>query len=497
MEPPRFIPSFSATFRNPLPRRATIAACLAPAVLASLPGVAPGEVKPAMLFSDHMVLQRDRPIRVWGEGAAGEKLSVSIGRSKVSGTVGSDGKWRVELPAMKADGKPHTLTIASAGGETEFEDILIGEVWFLAGQSNMAAGMGGVGDTVEDLRLMSIDHNRVYGWHVATPDNVAKMPWTDGSKRWRSVSHVAYHFGRHLQEKLGVPVGVMHADHGGSVIAAWMTDTVKTDWPELPGGKPVTGDLRTLVGNLFRYKVKKAAPLNVGGTVWWQGESDGGNAKYGDNLQSMVATWREQFEQPEMPFIAIQIAPNTFAGGPLLVWEAQTWATKNVDGFYLAPNQDAWVGHSKGVDGATGWPTSGGNPHPPAKDQAARRAADVARQLIGDEVGHEVFGPSVIDHKARGDKFYVKFEHVGDGLKARDGEPLTWFEISDGTEAGGGLKYVKAEAKIFSKDVVELSAPGVDRPVHARYGWSPLAMTNLVNSAGLPAVTFRTDLPEK
>ena len=78
---------------------------------------------------------------------------------------------------------------------------------------------------------------------MATPENVVNMPGRDGKKRWRSVSYVAYHFGRHLQEKLGVPVGVMHADHGGSIIAAWLPDEKKTDWPDLPGGKPMVGNL--------------------------------------------------------------------------------------------------------------------------------------------------------------------------------------------------------------------------------------------------------------
>lgn len=471
--------------------RAVVTASLFIVMFASLASPALAEFSAAMVFSDHMVLQRDKPIRVWGEGDVGATVSVSIAGKSASAVVDKDGKWRVELPAMKADGKSHTLTIKADGDKKELKDIQVGEVWFLAGQSNMSAGMGKPGDTVDGLRLMSIDHNRVYGWHKATPDNVALMPWSDGSKRWRSVSMVAYHFGRRLHEKLGVPVGVMHADHGGSVIAAWMTDTVKTDWPELPGGKPVTGDLRTLVGNLYRYKVKKAAPLNVGGVVWWQGESDGRNAKYADNLKEMVGTWRELFEQPDMPFIAIQIAPNTYAGGPVIVWEAQQWAARHVDRFYLSPNQDAWVGRSGGVDKNTGWPTSGGNPHPPAKDQAARRAADIARTIIGDKVDHEVFGASYKSHSVKGDRVTVTFDHVGDGLKSRDDAALTWFEV-----AGTDGKWVKAEATVTGKDTVAVSATGVSAPKHVRFGWSAIAMPNLVNSAGLPAITFRSDRPE-
>ena len=450
-----------------------------------------------LVFSSHMVLQRDQPIRVSGTGAPGKTVAVTIGGSSATATIDAQGKWRVKLPAMKADGKSHTLTVASRDEKIELTDIQIGEVWLLAGQSNMAAGMGKPKDAVPGLRLMSIDHNRVYGWHPATPDNVQKMPWRDGSKRWRSVSHVAYHFGRHLHEKLGVPVGVMHADHGGSIIAAWMTDTVKTDWPELPGGKPVTGNLATLPGNLYRYKVKKAAPLTIRGVVWWQGESDGRNANYGKDLQSMTGSWRELFGLPKLPFILIQIAPNTYASGPLRVWEAQSWAARNIDGIYLAPNQDAWVDRSKGIDKATGWPTSGGNPHPPAKDRAARRAADIVRQLIGQQVGHEVFGPIYASHKIAGDKIVVTFDHVGDGLKSRDDQPLNWFEISDGTPAGNDLRFVKATAKVVGKNEVEVSSPEVRAPEHVRYGWSPVTKTNLVNSVGLPAITFRTHKPQK
>ena len=276
----------------------------------------------------------------------------------------------------------------------------------------------------------------------------------------------------------------MHGDHGGSTIASWL--------PNPAAEKSAAGNPATAPGNLYWGKIVPVAPLSIGGVVWWQGESDGRNAKYADDLKRMATSWRKLFEQPKLPVIMIHIAPNTYAGGPLLVWEAETWATKNIDGFYLSPNQDAWVGHSKGVDKARGWPTSGGNPHPPAKDRAAYRAADIALHLMGNKIGHEVFGPAYASHEVAGGKITVKFDHAGEGLKSRDSQPLTWFEI-----AASDLKYVKATATISGQDTVEVSAAAVTVPQHVRYGWSPVTMTNLVNSAGLPAITFRSNLPKR
>ena len=89
----------------------------------------------------------------------------------------------------------------------------------------------------------------------------------------------------------------------------------------------------------------------------------------------------------------------------------------------------------------------------------------------------------------------LQFAHVAEGLKSRDDKPLTWFEISDGTPAGRDIKYVPAKAKVTGKDTVEVSAEGIANPKHVRYGWSAITMTNLVNSAGLPAITFRTNKP--
>jgi hypothetical protein len=232
--------------------------------------------------------------------------------------------------------------------------------------------------------------------------------------------------------------------------------------------------------------------------VWYQGEDDGRNANYRQDFTDLIESWRRLWGRPELPFYFAQIAPTTYSGGMLGVWEAQSRVMEAVPNTGLAVSNDIYddgPGHFKPgkTDSATGWPICGGsNPHPPHRPVVAGRLAEIAlAKAYGLDRG-EVFGPMYGSHKASGNQMFVTFKHCGKGLASNDQQPLTWFQIA-APAADGKLNFVNAQAKIVGKDTVALTAAGVENPQHVRFAWNNLARHNLVNSQHLPAVAFKTD----
>jgi len=237
---------------------------------------------------------------------------------------------------------------------------------------------------------------------------------------------------------------------------------------------------------------------------------DGRDWDYDEELAAMIASWRQRFAQPEMPFYLAQIAQTTYASGMERVWECQAKVAATVPHVYLGASNDLWDGggaqrdqlrRDEGTNDSpgTGWPLGGtSNPHPPNKHLVANRLADIALvETYGVDLGREVFAPVYESHRAEGDKILVKFGHVGDGLKTDDGEAPNWFEVSDGTKQedrdNAPLLYHKAQAKIVGSDTVEVWSIDVKAPKHVRLAWHPLARHNLYNSQRVPAINFRTD----
>ncbi len=225
----------------------------------------------------------------------------------------------------------------------------------------------------------------------------------------------------------------------------------------------------------------------------------------------MIKSWREVFEQPELPFYMAQIAQTTYASGMLRVWECQAKVAADDPQVHLGMSVNLYDSLKKGEgigvrpdvgnekNPGTGWPIAGGsNPHPPNKQVVANRLADLALvHTYGRDLQREVEAPVYVSHEEKGGKLLVTFKNVGKGLKTDDGAAPDWFELSDGTKQAendrAALVYHRATARIVGKDTVELSSPDVAAPKHVRLAWHMLARQNLQNSAGLPVVNFRTD----
>jgi len=475
------------------------------ALLAALGASVRADVRLVKVLTDHVVLQRGMPIRIWGWADADEAVSVEFNGKSANAKADASGRWLVELPAMEADGKPRTLTVRGRN-TIELADVLLGEVWLAVGQSNMSRGLRYVKDRVRrepmdlrNLRLFFVGLDQVprrqepevvKGWAPATHEsmNAVFVHPTLGPYEF---SEVGYYFGKGLHEALGVPVGVISAAFPGSTASQWTPVDNPNDRFDFTSGKPDKGP-----GSMYQSMLNGLPPLAVRGVIWYQGENDASNPRYEADLRKLIETWRSRFRQPELAFLMTQLAQTTFNGGILSVTEVQQRIVESVAHTGLAPSNDLWDAGDLGkakvrTDRVTGWPTvGGGDPHPPNKHIVAARLARIALAQFPGKVAGEVFGPTVAGHEIRGDRVTVRFKNAGKGLKTDDGAAPCWFQL-----AGADGRFVNAAAAITGPDTVELRAEGVAEPKLFRFAWNTLARHNLCNADGLPAIPHRGDAP--
>jgi sialate O-acetylesterase len=428
------------------------------ASILALPSIAQGNVKMPSVLSSHMVLQRDRPLPIWGWADAGEEVTVQLGEKVAKTKADGEGNWKVTLPALAADGKTHTLLI-TGNNRIELTDILIGEVWVGSGQSNMEWSLSGSHDAKEaipaadnpKIRLLQIPKVQqpkpakdvTATWEVCTPTTVGRF------------SGVLYHFGLRLQKDIGVPVGLINSSWGGSPIEPWTVNEKSS-------------------GGMHNGMIAPLQPFAIRGVIWYQGESNVGNGlKYRDKKEALINGWRKVWGE-DMPFYFVQIAPfsgyNPEAALPAL-WEGQVACLK--------------IPHT-GMAVITDLVPNLGDIHPPNKKDVGNRLALWALAKTYGKKDLVYSGPLYKGMKVEGEKARLSFAHVGGGLQARDGKPLTEFEI-----AGADGKFVPADATIDGTSVV-VSSKDVKTPEQVRFGWRKIANPNLVNKEGLPASPFQT-----
>ena len=427
--------------------------------LCVLAAPARAEVKLPSVVGDHMVLQRDKPLPVWGWADPGEEVTVEFGGSKVSTKADDKGNWKVTLPAKKANATPQTLTV-SGKNKIELKDILLGEVWVGSGQSNMEWSLRSSKGGKEDIA--SADHPHVRLFHV--PKTQARTPARDVKASWKvctpqsvpNFSGVLYYFGLRLHKTLGVPVGLINSSWGGSAIQPW-----------------TVGEKQN--GGMYNAMIAPLQPFAVRGVIWYQGESNMSEGmKYRDRMEALIVGWRKSWGQ-DLPFGFVQIAPYSRygRGGQKLpeLWEAQV-ASLKIQGTGMVVITDL-------VDNIA-------DIHPKNKKDVGERLARWAEATVYGKKDLVYSGPLYKSMKVEGSKVRLNFAHTGGGLKSRNGKPLTEFEV-----AGEDGKFVPAEATIDGNSVV-VQAKGVDKPTQVRFGWRDIANPNLMNKEGLPASPFRT-----
>ncbi len=505
-------------------------------LLSTLAGAASAEVTPAGVFTDHMVLQRDKPAPVWGWADPGEEVTVQFAGQSKSATADARGKWRVVLDPLKLGAKAQTLTIEGRN-RIELTDVLVGDIWICSGQSNMGRSASR-SIYPEDMSMVHSTIRYIGG------GNSAKYPLkqvdnTNGGHVWKVCADeestmgccaIGFFFARRVQEDVDVPIGILWTAWAGSIIQEWiprhgwrldpeladMADKVDIWYPNTPLGRKVWTERldeietwrvkaeqsladgspfpfpqpmmpepkdRDICG-FYNGKVHPYVPLAVKGVLWYQGESDYRNTRWDLMLKVMAESWRDLFDVAgdgrDIPFYWMQIQRSGDYCSPL-IRDEQLRALKIVPNSGMAVLLDLDV-----------------NVHPVNKYDSGER---LALWALAKDYGQKIVysGPLYKGHRIDGDKVIIEFDHARDGLmlgkkdKLDPAEELPDAELTNVKIAGEDKQWHAAKATLVGQTLV-VSSPEVAKPVAVRYCYENIpAEPFLYNKAGLPAAQFRTD----
>ncbi len=500
------------------------------------PSLLLAELSVPHFFSDHMVLQRERPATIWGKATPGAEIKITFKNQSATIQTGADGKWRTQIQTGPADATGATLTITNGTDKIQIADVLVGEVWFASGQSNMFYTMNRSPEYAGLIAESNHPALRMFNAPLVTAaenqDDIEGIWQTTTPETTPGFSAVAFFFARKLHLELGIPVGVIKSAWGGKPVETFTSrealntlpatkalvdatlkdaasyDQAKADtayatkleqWkttmaaakgkspeerkrlpkkpdapkpPLLTEGKP---------GVLFASMIHPFAGYTMRGAIWYQGE---GNAKagavpYDQTLPLMINDWRKRWND-EFSFYYVQLAsyhaPSTAPGTP------DSWALTQ-DRMRLVLNTTPKTGMA--ITNDVG---EANDIHPKNKKDPGER---LARWALAKDYGQNLTysGPLFRTSQTRDKAIRVTFDQCGTGLKSSDGSPLKRFEI-----AGSDKTWHWADAKIDGTDSVLISSPQVPQPAAVRYAWAANPEgANLVNSEGLPTSVFRTD----
>lgn len=445
------------------------------------------------VISSNMVLQQGRTVPIWGKAAPGERITVTFGRQKQKAKAAADSTWRVELQPMQADATPRALTIKGRSEVIECENVVVGEVWIAAGQSNMEYSMRrhkafvppakGVDSAEIEMQKPANPMLRVY-----VSARKGQKPWAEASgESLPSVSTVGYYFARSLQQSLGVPVGIVTAALGGTLIETWTPREAYAASPLFAGELSRTGRIGGVdPGQWYATYVEPLAPLAVRGFIWYQGENNcgAGDSRYAEKFKVMTDWWRNAFAAPAAPFYYVLLAPHVYSdrmhrhnNGPQTAETLPLFREQQKEAGRLVAGSE-YVCITDLVDDIN-------DIHPSYKWTVGARLARVALAKTYGRKGTEWSGPRFESARADGGKLVVTFSHAADSLRTRDGKRVGWFEV-----AGSDGVFHPAVADISSDSTVVTYSPYVPSPCFVRYGWHEMAEPNLENSEGLPAVPF-------
>ena len=484
------------------------------------------ELRLPAAFSDHMVLQRDKAVAVWGWADADEEVSVEFAGQKKSAKADASGKWFLRLDPLTASAESRKLTATGKDGrKAEVSDVLVGDVWLGSGQSNMAMTVNRAKDFEQEKAAATFPLIRHFKeesagaptaqtqakgkWLACTPDNVGGF------------SATLYFFGREIHREIGVPIGLINTSVGGTPIEAWIAPEIQESKPELsaalkaqsaalpkidpekakadyavelkkfkaakakavaegtkaprpPRNAAEVSERKGSYGQLFNGKVAPLVPYTLKGMLWYQGEANSSDTRaplYVHQLSALVTDWRARWGE-ELPFAWVQLPNFSRPGEGWPLMRESMLKTLSLPKTGMAVTID--IGEAKDI-------------HPKNKQEVGRR---LSLWALGNVYGRKVAaasGPLPAGHEIKGGEVVVTLTHA-EGLKTRDGAPVKGFQL-----AGTDKQWKPATARIDGARWLVVTSAEVAAPVALRYAWLDFPETNLVNSADLPASPFRTD----
>lgn len=492
------------------------------------------EVKLPSLFSDNMVLQRERANPMWGWSQAGETIIVTIAEQSVMTRADKEGHWQVALPKLPAHRKPLELQVkGSSGSKVVLKNILVGDVWFCTGPSNIFWPVHRCDHAKREIATAKYPNIRFFTVKKGTAD----VPQKDCQGDWTAcspqtvgdVSGIGYFFSRRVHREINVPIGLLQSFWGGSRVESWTSREALKAQPSL---KPIlqewddtfrkfdSGKSRTEYqkqlkqwqllaakardqgkkppakpkapanphlsqhrpASLYNAMVAPLIPFGIRGVISYQGL---GNLYWAEHSRVLMATmirdWRARWNQGPFPFGMVQPAP----------YPCGKWAMRHRDAYSMQRESQLQVLDEVPHTGIALTMDIGdlNELHFTNKQDVARRLAAWALTTVYQR-NVPYAGPVYQSMTVQGNKVRIRFKHTGKGLSTADNQPPTHFTI-----AGADKKFHPATATIDGHTVI-VHCKQVSRPVAVRFAWSDTAIPNLINSDGLPASLFRTDVVE-
>ncbi len=473
------------------------------------PGIA-GTLRLASLFGDHMVLQQNMPVKIWGEAEPNATIQISIDNHINRTTADKSGYWHAQLPAKKAGG-PYKLSVKSGIESFIINDVMFGEVWICSGQSNMFMGYDGIPEIkalaplAQNIRTFQVQNTVAF-----TGQKYVNGAWNIGNPN----SAVAFSFAYHLQKATGVPVGIILTSWGSSSIEGWMPRDMTDKLPHfaaimhnfdndtktiaridsilnLKDNRNTADDifLRTQPNIIYNAMLKPLAPYNCRGLVWYQGEANSKTkenmVQYGITLPLWIQRIRQEWQNKDLWFLGVML--------PGFGNNLNKMA--NADSLIESPTADSWAWMRESQFKALALPHTAiattidlgeqNNIHPKDKLPVGRRLALLAEHhTLGMDVVAQ--GPVVKRTTVKKNTIVVHYKNAK-GLATTNGQAPEAFWLSE-----NGKAWYHANAEIKGETVV-LKAIELNHPRYVRYAFAAMPKVNLVNGAGLPARPFRTD----
>jgi sialate O-acetylesterase len=501
-----------------------------------------------------MVLQRDKPIQLWGRTSGESQVTVSFAGQEAS-TQARDGRWKISLAPLPAEAKGQALTVTSGSETVEFKDVLIGDVWLCGGQSNMEWRLAGTRDAELEIPAARFPQMRFFRIEPeGLPEPREDIPASETAGIWRQISPetagdcsaVAYYFGKRLHRSLGVPVGLINAAWGGTMAQHWVTrktletlptmkpalaeyDEKRTAWikaggaegarqryaddleaweaaarqareqnkkePRRPNprdyGDPASG--RIPAGPL-NAMIMPLAGLSLRGVLFYQGENNSfGNTwiPFQETYPAVVSDWRRLFEDDQLPFGLIQIAGWSPRRSMTYDMNHHTNVVREIQ--FKTWRETPGTGLMVSFD-----LNSDANIHPQHKAPVGERSARWAlAEVYGmrDRNGRdpiEWHGPVFRSFEPGEGRLKVLFEEKGaQGLRLDKADARGFYL------AGKDRVFHHAEARVIEsrgkEPAIEVWSDEVPEPVAVRYAFSNLPLGSLMNGKELPAFPFRSD----
>jgi sialate O-acetylesterase len=421
------------------------------------------DVKLPQVISDHMVLQRDAPVPIFGTAAPGESVTVRFRDKSAAGTADAQGRWQVKVNSGESGG-PFELTVKGAN-TILVKDVLVGEVWLASGQSNMSLPLSRTRDATNVIARADHPQIRCFrkatGWVVCSPKAAGKYTF----------SAMPYYFAVELQSQLHAPVGIVDTSVAGAIAQTFIRREALAKDPALAKTRDQA------CSSNYEELLAPVIPYAIRGALWCQGEGDRDYpATYRRLLPAVIADWRALWGRGDFPFLIVQLSnawkrnPEPADNSDSVIREIQLQTAQTVTNTALVVTID--LNDAEDV-------------HYPNKAPAGQRLALAARALAYGEA-IESSGPIFLKAEFKDGKAVVSFTHMTGGLVAKGGQ-LAGFQL-----CGSDKRFVRAEAAIAGSTVV-VSSSQVPDPVAVRYAWERNPVCNLCNQSDLPASPFRSD----